>query len=361
MEKSLYFSYAEKFFPALVSELIEKLNDKTAQELPYLFKGMLAPQYSADGRWASIKANYTRVAADIVALDSEIPLKSRDALTTYTGEIPKMAMKMYMTEKNMKDVDFMVAMNRPTGMVLNKIFADTPRCITGIWERIEDVFESMLTTGIGQATRDAGTGVRLNMGYSDSNKKGVAKKWSETDATPIDDINAVIDAGITDQNFITDVYIDQTALTQLKKNAQTREQYAFSANNVVGAGSTVPVLTNQQITALFEAQWGVALHIVNRKVKTELDGVKKNHTPWAAGKVVFTCDKVVGDLVWTDCAEATRPATGVIYQNADNYMLLSKYSTVDPLREFTASQAMVVPILNNVDRIYTLETQTAQA
>jgi len=47
---------------------------------------------------------------------------------------------------------------------------------------------------------------------------------------------------------------------------------------------------------------------------------------------------------------------GVTYQMADDFILASRYSTNDPLQEITASQAMVVPIINNVDRIYTLDT-----
>ena len=60
--------------------------------------------------------------------------------------------------------------------------------------------------------------------------------------------------------------------------------------------------------------------------------------------------------MWTNCAEATRPVNGVTYQTADNAILVSRYSTNDPLREFTSSQAMIVPIISNVDMIYTVDS-----
>ena len=66
-------------------------------------------------------------------------------------------------------------------------------------------------------------------------------------------------------------------------------------------------------------------------------------------------------VLWTNTAETTRRVAGVEYQVADEFILLSKYSKNDPLREFTSSQAMVVPIINNVDRIYTLDSKTVQA
>ncbi|ROS80095.1 hypothetical protein EEL34_15175, partial [Muribaculaceae bacterium Isolate-039 (Harlan)] len=68
----------------------------------------------------------------------------------------------------------------------------------------------------------------------------------------------------------------------------------------------------------------------------------------------------LGSLVWTNVAEVNRRVDGVVYQVADEYILAKKYSKTDPLREFTASEAMVVPVLNNVDRIYTLDSQTVQ-
>ena len=166
MEQSLYFEYVKKYFPMLVVSIIERLNEKRTNQLPYLYKQLLTPDFSADGRWASILAEYNRVAADVVALDSELPLKSRDSIETASGEIPKLGMKLYLTEKQMKDIDSMIAQGLPINTILNKIFNDLPRCIEGVWERIEDMFLSEMSTGVGLSTRNNGTGVRVDVGYS---------------------------------------------------------------------------------------------------------------------------------------------------------------------------------------------------
>ena len=144
MEKSLYFELVQKYFPQLVTSIVERLNEKRTAQLPYLFKERLIPSFSADGRWASVLAEYNRVAADVVALDSELPLKSRDSIETANGEIPKLGMKLYLTEKQMKDIDSMIAQGLPINRVLNKVFNDLPRCIEGVWERVEDMFLSGL-------------------------------------------------------------------------------------------------------------------------------------------------------------------------------------------------------------------------
>ena len=64
MEKSLYLEYVQRFFPQLVLSIVERLNEKRANQLPYMYKTLLTPDFSADGRWSSILAEYNRVAAD---------------------------------------------------------------------------------------------------------------------------------------------------------------------------------------------------------------------------------------------------------------------------------------------------------
>ena len=357
MEKSLYFEYTEKWFPTLVREIVEKLNEKRmgANALTYLYREHLTPQYSADGRWASVTAEYTRVAADVVSLDSELPLKSRDAITTATGSIPKLGLKLYLTEKQMKDIDAMIATNTPPTQVVRNMFADLPRVIQAIYERLEDMFLSELSSGVGVSTRSGGTGVRIDVGFLPENKFLATTVWSDMDnSTPLDDIQKIFDKALDDQNTITDVFADDIALNNLYKSKQVRGQFAFNQGIATQQGSNIPVLDYEKVASVFMAKWGITLHRVARKIKTELNGKKENHTPWQSGVMTFTCSDQLGDLVWTNCAEQSRPVAGVVYQTVDDFIL------TDPLREFTASQAMVVPILSNVDQIYTIDsTQVA--
>ena len=339
---------------------MERLNEKRRTQLPYLYKELLTPVFSADGRWASILAEYSRVAADVVSLDSELPLKSRDTIETASGNIPKMGMKLYLTEKQMKDIDSMIAQGMPLSRIVDAIFADTPRVVEGVWERIEDLFLSELSSGVGLSARNNGTGIRINMNFYKENQFLVSSLWNAPTATPLDDIQKVVDKSIDDQNIITDVYADETALNLLYRNGQVRGQFAFNQGIATDGSSIIPILDFDKLAQIFLTKWNIRLHRVARKIKTEINGVKQNHSPWKKGNLTFVCDDTLGSLVWTNTAESTRPQAGVAYQTVDEYLLVSKYGKTDPLREFTSSQAMVVPILNNVDRIYTLDSQTIQ-
>lgn len=359
MEKSLYFEYVQKYFPRLVGEIVEKLNGKQQTALSYLYRNHLTNAFSADGRWASITAEYTRVAADVVSMDAELPLKSRDKISTAEGQIPKLGMKLYMSEKQLKDLDNMLAQNLPEPQVLQNMFADLPRCIEAVYERIEDMFLSELSTGVVLASRSGGAGVRLDLGFVEGNKFGYKDTpWTTVDsATPLDDIQLVYDKAMDDQNTIIAAYIDDYTIKLLGKSKQVREQFAF--NQGITTNGNVPILSFEQIASVFQSKWQTELRRVARTIKTELNGKKGTHNPWAKGHITFVCYENLGNLYWTNTAEATRPVAGVTYQTADQFILASRYSTNDPLREFTSSQAMAVPILNNVDAIYSLDSTTA--
>lgn len=361
MEQSLYFQYAEKYFPRLVLSVVEKINERNANaQIPYLYRTLLTRRFSLDGRWASILANYSRVAADVVALDSELPLKSRDTLEKVTGDIPKLGLKLQLTEKQMKEIDGMIAQGLPEEQIVRAIFADTARVIFAIYERIEDLFLSEFSTGVGVSTRSNGTGVRIDVGYKAENQKGVAVVWNGNPdtATPIDDIQVIFDKALEDGNTITDVWMDDYALRSMYRAKQVRESFAFISGFV---GDKIPTLNFAQVANVFQANWNVTLHRVARKIKTELNGVRQSHSPWAEGRVVFSCDETVGALVWTAVAEASRPVAGVVYQTADEFILAKRFSTTDPLKEITASEAMAIPVVDGVDRIYTLDSKTAEA
>lgn len=361
MEASLYSDFVKTYFPNLVLEVTEKLNEKAQQTLPYSFKNDLVPIYSADSRWASVIAKYNQVAAHVVALDSSLPNMSRDAIEVYGGDIPKIGMSMYLTEKQQKDIQALIATGTALNVVLDRIFEDTPKCISGIWETLEAIYQSELSTGVGLAPiQGTGTGVRIDMKFDNANKFGVKVVWNGNPDTakPDEDIKRLMDKADADGNVIIKVKADDAWISALGKTKAFREMYAF---NLGFTGQNIPVLNREQVASVLMANYGITLERVNRKFKTENNGTKGNHTAWQRGVASFLCTEKTGSLVWTDVVEATRPVQGVTYQTADNYILMSKYAENNPWREFTTSQAMVIPVLNNTDKIYLLNSTEVQA
>lgn len=358
MNPSLFLAYVQKYFPNYVASVSESLNGRSMTNLiPFLFAQLLIPKFTADSRWQAVSALYNGIAADVIALGSETPLKSRDSINTYTGELPKIGTKRSLNEVEMKNIDAMIAQNRPIDEIVNRIFADVPFVINAVDERLEDIFLSMLSTGKGVATNNVDISVEFDMHFLSGNKRGCSLAFSNSSATPITDIDTkIIDKADADGNVIRFCYADDTALRAMYGNSEVRGLFGFQ-NNFPG---TTPSLSFEQLRSLFDSKWGIELRRVSRNTRTEVNGKQSTHKAWKDGNMTFTCDERVGDLVYTSTAEETRPVAGVAYQKANNYTLVSQYSEQEPLMEYTKSQAMAVPVINNVERIYTLDTKIAE-
>ena len=356
MNQSLFVQFLA-YFQLLAKTIEEKVNGKKT-ELTYLYKEMLTEELSVDLQWKSLTVNSNIVAADIVALDSALPLKKRDSFGTASGDIPKIGLKMKLTEKQMSDIDVLKSRNVETSILVDKIFEDAKKATMGIHEKLEFIFLQGLSTGIGlvEDENNVGTGIRVDYGYLDSNKFGASLPWSDTNAKPIDDIKRVIKEARAKGDNIKVLMMSDTTFDKLAENAQTRENFAFSQNFV---GTNIPTPDLEQVNALMQRKFGLTIVVVDRTVTTERDGVRTVHTPWAADNVIFLTSPKVGKLAYGILAEETRKSPKVMYEKSGSFILLKKWSTEEPFAEFTSSQCLALPVINNVSSIYLLNTEEA--
>ena len=98
MEKSLFAKWVDLYFKPIALKVVEKING-SKNPLTYMHLLMLRLEFSTTLKWGSLSSNNTMVSADVVAMDSSLPLKKRDAIKKYEGDIPKLGMKMYLNEK----------------------------------------------------------------------------------------------------------------------------------------------------------------------------------------------------------------------------------------------------------------------
>lgn len=362
MVQSIFSEYAFKYFKSLALGYLETVNG-SKDPLKYLHKTLLRPDYSVSGQWSSVFAQHSLVAADIVSMDSDLPLKRRDVLGRASGDIPKQGMKLYLNEKQLTEIDTLIAQNAPEATIVAKIFADLKRVIGGIYESNEGLFLEMLSSGMALVSDldTVGTGIRVNCGYYNENQFGTSGAvWSDKDnATPIDDIDRVLSKGTGDGNSIEHMYIDKFSFTNLMKTAQIIDLYAYN-RNYVGDSKFAP--DQDALKTLLQSKFGVGITIIDRTIRYERDGVRTSVKPWKEGAVVFTKSGELGSLTYARLAEQAHPVAGVDYQLVDNYILTSKFRSNTPsVAEFTTSQARVIPVITNVDQIYTLDSKTVQA
>jgi hypothetical protein len=355
MNPSLFAEWVDKYFPGITLRITQRYNDTKLQPT-YLYRRFLRKDFSVDGKWESLSINNSLVAADIIAMDSSIPLKARPTLGRASGDIPKMGMELALREKQLTDLQTLIARQSPDSLIVAKIFQDVPLVIGGQYERIEAMFLEGLSSGITEVddTETVGTGVRINYGYLDANKFESSESWDNVNATPFTDMQAVLDKASVDGNVIIRVMLDRTTWNNMAKTNEAKNLFA-AAYGIFGA--SIPVPTFSQMNTVVQDRYGFVFEIVDRSVRLQKDGTNTTVKPWKTGSVVFITTDQIGSLVYARLAEQDHPVEGVNYQTVDDFILVSKFRMNRPsLAEFTNSQSRVVPVIDNPDAIYLLDS-----
>ena len=358
MLQSLFQKYLERFFPVL-QRLIETVNKKRGTALTYLYKEHLNEEYSPDNKWESTISDTTYVAADFVAMDSALPIKQRDTIQTANGKLPKIGISRILRESDINTLNTMEAQGGNAELISRKLANDPVACAQGLDERNEYNFLYGLSRGY-MAIKDEdnpNTLMRINFNYLAENTFASSTKGEPE----LDDILDIIDKAAEKGVTIRFIWISKLTYDALRHTKGARELSANYERRIVSDDFTLPVPTPNKFDEAFSDETsGVQFVKVNRSVIVEKDGKRTSVKPWDDNRIIFVADEIVGTLVYGRLAEMTNPVENVLYQTVDNYKLIARFRETNPLRETTTGQAIVAPIIENIDQIYVLDISQGQ-
>lgn len=361
MVQSQFVEYIRKIFPRL-QNVVDTVNGKRNgdNKRTYLHKSMLRKVYSADQKWSNAAVNTTYVAADMVSMNSPLPIKSRDAIAHANGSLPKIGMKKIMFESDINTVNIMKAQGAEWTNIANKLTSDPIACSVGIDEQNEANFLTGLSNGIVavEDENNTGTALRINFGYLPENCFGVETQNELT----LDDIKRVLAYADNNGDTIITICIALSTYNKLRQTQGAKELVANYRGQTFDSNTKLPVPTASLFDEAFaDDNNGVAFLKIDRSIISEKNGKRKPYKPWNQNKLIFLTTEEVGALVWGTLAEKTNPVEGVVYSTVDEYKLISRYRTTEPFTETTSGQALVLSVIENVDQIYSLDISEAQA
>lgn len=361
MVQSQFVEYIRKIFPRL-QNVVDTVNGKRNgdNKRTYLHKSMLRKVYSADQKWSNAAVNTTYVAADMVSMNSPLPIKSRDAIAHANGSLPKIGMKKIMFESDINAVNIMKAQGAEWTNIANKLTSDPIACSVGIDEQNEANFLTGLSNGIVavEDENNTGTALRINFGYLPENCFGVETQNELT----LDDIKRVLAYADNNGDTIITICIALSTYNKLRQTQGAKELVANYRGQTFDSNTKLPVPTASLFDEAFaDDNNGVAFLKIDRSIISEKNGKRKPYKPWNQNKLIFLTTEEVGALVWGTLAEKTNPVEGVVYSTVDEYKLISRYRTTEPFTETTSGQALVLSVIENVDQIYSLDILEAQA
>ncbi len=339
------------------------INARREQFLKRLFWQKFFPlKYTTQLTWESLTgSNGSPVMADVIEYNASAPLKTRRVVTKVTGDIPKIALKRQMDEKDYNEYNTLKALaqgNASRNALLDIVFNDIDFCYTGVMTRTEYLAMQALSYGVISLTTSNNNGIiteaNVDFGIPAANKGAVALQWSQASgATPLDDIRTIVENQTASGYNYEYMVMDRTAFNQLQANTQVKNELSVIRNTDITSAQP----TFDELNRVLEARMLPKIIMVDSMARFEnADHALTNVACWKTGYVTFIPELTVGNILHGPIAEETSPAVSKkAIQVKRDHILLSKWSELEPFGEFTKGQANAFPRFTDVDSLFILK------
>ena len=300
-----------------------------------------------------------RVAADVIAYDASAPLKTRQVVSKMRGDIPKIAVKRQMSETNILEYSILSRMSDPNEkQILDLVFDDVDFVVQAANARMEWLaLQAASKTTISLTSVNNGglvTEEAVDFKMPTANKKACSVVWTASAATtkPITNIKAVVKAARAKGHTLAYVMMHPDTFDYFVLSDETqgwlKGYFKINSTDVLpfeDLGSINRALANARLPQII---------IMDQSVGIETKaGVISYTNPWSADYVTFVPTTQLGNMLNGPIAEELMPPKQVVQSKAGN-VLVSKFSTVDPLSEFTKAECNSFPAWKNIDVCYSL-------
>jgi len=293
------------------------------------------------------------VAADIVAYNTSAPKKTRQVISKLTGTIPAHRVKREMTETDLNAYNQLKRLADPNQQkLLNLVFDD----VDFVWKSVRGRFEwtalKILSYPTLTLTKTVNNGIvtesAIDFQMPTANKLAASIKWDATATTtkPITDFIAAKTRATVIGVPLKYVLMDSAAWGYFAASTETKN-YVYGT---LYGGSGILLTPNLADTnKMLTAQGLPTIIIIDQSITIETaDHAQTTSNPWTSGYVTFIPDLKVGNMLYGPIAEETNKPIQVT-QSKQNGVLISKFSTADPVAEFTKGESNAFPSWTEVD------------
>lgn len=354
--KSIFLRDIEKYYNLVVKSLNEADRNNAKG---YLHKELFLNRFSPDMNWNSGDFSNAIIAADVVSMDSSAPLKSRGALRVASGRVTKVSIAYKKNEYEMTQLLNLQARGGQLAELAGLALNDLKAVVDGIDVRNEILALQGLSEGVILTPEegDEGVGIRVDFGYKDENKLKAKAVWGGASADPVGDLERLFEKAEGDGVKIQMLLMDNQSFKELRASERGKLMVAIAQGGVVTDAKSLAVGSRQAMIDAIQDEFGCRLVIVDGSYKVQdKAGKERVVRPWKRGAIVGVPEEKVGGLFYSTLAEEQRPAPHVAYSKVGSYTLTSVLSETNPFSEITIGQALVLPVVDNGGRIYTLDS-----
>lgn len=276
------------------------------------------------------------------AYDTASPVAERRSFTTKTGSLPPISLSSIVSEDEELSIYERTLAGDWDPDIEGAIYDDAAILTDAIHNRIEIARGQVLETGTFDIAEN-GVIQTADFGRPAGNATSVATAWSSTgSATPLTDIRAVVEQSRDERDEeVAAVILSSAQISNLLLNAQIRSMLA-------SAGVSPALATRDGLNSLLSAHGLPTIIEYDRKIN---------------GTRVMSVDKAIfiprpsprmGETKWGVTAEALKLKLDI----QERPGIVGTVMTSDnPVQTVTNVAAISMPVLNDPNLIYTLDTE----
>lgn len=342
-----------------------RLNSRKVK--PVFFPNFFGVKQKSSLKWETLTGEKgAPVIADVISYDASAPQKTREVVGKMSGDIPKTAVKRGMNESDWNEY---LQLSRDCNgdadlqALLDLSFKDQDFVYNAVRARFEWWCMQLMSKGGFALNKSNNNGIVteefVGCGMPKANRKVAAKDWANAStADGLQDIEDVIVAAAADGVSLRYVIMRSDEFSLLKKQKSTMEKVKGWINQKDKLTITKKVI-NEYLAA---QEKPVTIVVIDPSVRIEDEAHKRTTVnPWESRRVCFLEDLNVGDIqhgpiAAERSAEYAKKATTL----KKDFIFISKWSELEPFKEWTKAEANAIPVINDPDAMYILKAD-AQA
>lgn len=349
--------------------LIKQVNQKnmsarlnTRKVKPMYFPNFFKPKKVTSLKWETLVGEKgAPVIADVISFDASAPQKTREVISKLSGDIPKTSVKRGMNESDYNeylDLQRQANGNADQLALLNLAFKDQDFVYNATRGRFEWWCMQLMSKAGFHLNAKNNNGIVtaefVGCGMPKANQKVSSADWSNANtADGLQDIDDVITAASAEGVSIRYVIMHTSDFALLKKQKSTIEKVKAWVNQTAKIVITKKVINEY----LAEQEIPVQIITVNPAVRIE-DAThrKKTVNPWERKRICFLEDLNVGNIqhgpIAAENSSAVRQKALMVKQD---FVLITKWSELEPFKEWTKAEANAFPVVNDPDAMYIMK------
>ena len=353
MERSLLKQVNKKNMSA-------RLNSRHVK--PMYFPNFFTPKRVSSLKWETLVGEKgAPVIADVISFDSSAPEKTREVISKMSGDIPKTAVKRGMNEseyQEYKDLERDAQGDAEQLELLNLSFKDQDFVYNAVRGRMEWwAMQFMSRAGFNLSAKNNNgivTTEFVGCGMPAENKRKSSFNWADAaKADGLQDIDDTVVAAAAEGINLRYVVMLSTDFTLLKKQKSSIERIKAWVNQ-----TSKIVVTKKLINEyLAEQEIPVQIVTINPAVRVEdANHKRKTICPWVKRRVCFLEDLNVGNVqhgpIMAENSESLKKKAIMVKRD---FILITKFSTEEPFKEWTKAEANAIPVVNDPDAMFILK------